>query len=69
MNDNGWFSGDSHVHFLSAQGSHLESQSEDLNVVNLLQLQWGSLFANTESSIILEPKLSNCQYSPPTNDG
>ena len=48
MNDNGWFSGDSHVHFLSAQGSHLESQSEDLNVVNLLQSQWGSLFTNTE---------------------
>ncbi|MGH2525195.1 MAG: CehA/McbA family metallohydrolase, partial [Actinomycetota bacterium] len=41
-------SGDSHVHFLSAQGSMLEQQGEDLNVVNLLQSQWGSLFTNTE---------------------
>jgi hypothetical protein len=48
MNEQGWFSGDSHVHFLSAQGSILEQQCEDLNVVNLLQSQWGSLFTNTE---------------------
>jgi hypothetical protein len=48
MNAQGWYSGDSHVHFLSAQGSHTESQGEDLNVVNLLQSQWGSLFTNTE---------------------
>jgi hypothetical protein len=48
MNDAGWYSGDSHVHFLSAQGSILEQQGEDLNVVNLLQSQWGSLFTNTE---------------------
>ena len=48
MNERRWFSGDSHVHFLSAQGSHTESQGEDLNVVNLLQSQWGSLFTNKE---------------------
>lgn len=48
MNAQGWYSGDSHVHFLSPQGAHRESQSEDLNVVNLLQSQWGSLFTNTE---------------------
>ena len=48
MNAEGWYSGDSHVHFLSAQGSVLEQQGEDLNVVNLLQSQWGSLFTNTE---------------------
>ena len=48
MNERRWFSGDSHVHFLSAQGSHMESRGEDLNVVNLLQSQWGSLFTNTE---------------------
>ena len=48
MNAEGWYSGDSHVHFLSAQGSVLEQQCEDLNVVNLLQSQWGSLFTNTE---------------------
>ena len=48
MNERRWFSGDSHVHFLSTQGSHTESQGEDLNVVNLLQSQWGSLFTNKE---------------------
>ncbi len=48
MNQRGWFSGDTHVHFLSEGGSHTESSGEDLNVVNLLQAQWGSLFTNTE---------------------
>ena len=48
MNHRRWFSGDSHVHFLSTQGSHTESQAEDLNVVNLLQAQWGSLFTSIE---------------------
>ena len=48
MNRQRWFSGDSHVHFLSVQGSHRESKAEDLNIVNLLQSQWGDLFTNTE---------------------
>jgi WD40 repeat protein len=48
MNARRWFSGDTHVHFLSTQGSHTEAQGEDLNVVNLLQSQWGHLFTNTE---------------------
>ena len=48
MNAQGWYSGDSHVHFLSTQGAHLESAAEGLNVVNLLQSQWGSMFTSTE---------------------
>jgi hypothetical protein len=48
MNARRWFSGDTHVHFLSTQGSHLEAGGEDLNVVNLLLSQWGHLFTNTE---------------------
>ena len=48
MNAHGWYSGDSHVHFLSTAGAHLEAQGEDLDVVNLLQAQWGSLFTNKE---------------------
>ena len=48
MNERGWFSGDSHTHFLSAQGAMTEQRGEDLNVVNLLQSQWGSLFTNVE---------------------
>jgi hypothetical protein len=44
----GWWSGDSHVHFLSTPGAQLEQRGEDLHVVNLLQAQWGALFTNTE---------------------
>jgi hypothetical protein len=48
MSEERYFSGDTHVHFLSTQGSHAEARGEDLNVVNLLQSQWGHLFTNTE---------------------
>ena len=51
MNAEGWYSGDSHVHFLSSQGAVTEAAGEDLNVVNLLQSQWGSLFTNTEDFV------------------
>src|SRR6266699_3045069 len=36
MNARRWFSGDTHVHFLSTQESHTEPAREDLNVVNHL---------------------------------
>lgn len=48
MNEAGWYSGDSHVHFLTARGSLLEARGEGLNVVNLLQSQWGHYFSNVE---------------------
>jgi hypothetical protein len=48
MNAAGWFSGDSHVHFLSPDGGLTEARGEGVNVVNLLQAQWGSLFTNIE---------------------
>lgn len=51
LNAQRWFSGDTHVHFLSTQGSHTEARGEDLNVVNLLLSQWGHLFTNTEEFI------------------
>lgn len=51
LNAQRWFSGDSHVHFLGSQGAHREAQGEGLNVVNLLQSQWGHLFTNTEDWI------------------
>ncbi len=46
-----YFSGDTHVHFLSTQGAHTEAQGEELGVVNLLLSQWGHLFTNTEEFI------------------
>lgn len=51
MNRQRWYSGDTHVHFIGAHGAHTEAQSEDLNVVNLLQSQWGRLFTNTEDAL------------------
>lgn len=48
LNARGWYSGDPHVHFMSAQGCHVEAKGEDLNVVNLLQTQLGSLFTDKE---------------------
>ncbi|HMO57770.1 MAG TPA: CehA/McbA family metallohydrolase, partial [Roseiflexaceae bacterium] len=51
MNAQGWYSGDSHVHFLGGQGAQFEARGEDLNVVNLLASQWGHLFTNTEDFI------------------
>lgn len=46
MNAERYFSGDTHVHFLSPQAGHLEAAAEGLNVVNLLQSQWGHYFSN-----------------------
>jgi len=51
MNRERYFSGDTHVHFLSTQGAHTEALGEDLNVVNLLLSQWGHLFTNTEEFV------------------
>jgi len=51
MNERRWFSGDTHVHFLGSGGAHREAQAEDLNVVNLLQSQWGHLFTNAEDAL------------------
>lgn len=48
LNAERYFSGDTHVHFLSSVGALLEASAEDLDVVNLLQSQWGHLFTNTE---------------------
>jgi hypothetical protein len=48
MNEERYFSGDTHVHGLSTEGGHLEAAGEGLNVINLLILQLGHVFAATE---------------------
>ena len=58
MNQRRWFSGDSHVHWLSTQGALTEARGEDLNVVNVLQSQWGNHFTNVED-FAGEPTVSN----------
>ena len=57
-NARGWYSGDTHVHFLSGDGANLEAAGEGLNVVNVLASQWGSLFTNTED-FIGRPRVSD----------
>jgi hypothetical protein len=47
----GWYSGDTHVHFLSTHGGLLEGSAEGVSVINLLQSQWGSLFTNIEDFV------------------
>ncbi|SEU47867.1 CehA/McbA family metallohydrolase domain-containing protein [Nonomuraea wenchangensis] len=44
----GWYSGDTHVHFVSTLGGELEARGEDVRVTNLLLSQWGHLFTNAE---------------------
>ncbi|MDF5752667.1 CehA/McbA family metallohydrolase [Spongiactinospora sp. TRM90649] len=44
----GWYAGDTHVHFVSTLGAELEARGEDVSVTNLLLSQWGHLFTNTE---------------------
>jgi hypothetical protein len=48
LNAEGWYSGDTHVHFLSTVGSQLEARGEGLNVVNLLAAQWGNMFTDVD---------------------
>lgn len=48
MKKRGYYSGDTHVHFLSSQSAHLEAAAEDLNVTHLLASQWGRLFTSWE---------------------
>lgn len=48
MTDHGWYSGDSHVHFLSTAASLREQMAEDLNVVNVLATQWGNFCTGAE---------------------
>jgi hypothetical protein len=44
----GWYSGDTHVHFLDPRTGLLEIRGEDLNIVNILATKWGELITNVE---------------------
>jgi hypothetical protein len=46
MKKGGWYSGDSHVHFLDPQTALLEAQGEDLNVINVLASSGGDLITS-----------------------
>jgi len=46
MKQEGYYCGDTHIHFLSTEVGYLEAQAEGLNVANILAAQWGKLFTN-----------------------
>ncbi len=48
MKARGWYSGDTHVHFLSPQTGLLEARAEDVNVVNILASKWSESFTDVE---------------------
>lgn len=44
----GWYSGDTHVHFVDPEAARLELEGEDLDVINILASKWGALITNVE---------------------
>ena len=42
----GWYSGDTHVHFLDVGTAVLEAKAEDLHIVNILATKWGELITD-----------------------
>ncbi|MFM7785150.1 MAG: CehA/McbA family metallohydrolase [Gammaproteobacteria bacterium] len=46
MAQRGWYSGDTHTHFLSPHSARLEADGEDLNVINVLLSSGGNYFSN-----------------------
>lgn len=44
----GWYSGDSHTHFLEPHSALLEAQGEDLNVINVLASSGGNLITSVD---------------------
>ncbi len=47
----GYYCGDVHVHFLDPITASLETEAEDLNVANLMAVQWGRGYTNVEHGI------------------
>ena len=46
MAKRGWYSGDTHTHFLGPRSASLEAAGEDLNVINVLLSSGGNYFSN-----------------------
>ncbi|MBW2369146.1 MAG: CehA/McbA family metallohydrolase [Deltaproteobacteria bacterium] len=59
MPGRGWYSGDTHVHFLKVHNALLEAQAEGLNVVNVLVSKWGPLYTDVEQFTGAVSKLSH----------
>ena len=48
IREQGWFSGDTHVHFVDPRTAFLEGKAEDLSVVNILATKWGELITDVQ---------------------
>jgi hypothetical protein len=48
LNAAGWYSGDTHVHFVRPRAALSEARGEGLNVVNILAARWGNLITNVD---------------------
>ena len=48
IREQGWVSGDTHVHFVDPRTAFLEGKAEDLSVVNILASKWGELITNVQ---------------------
>ncbi len=48
MNARGWYSGDTHTHFLDEHSGMLELRAEDLNMLYVLATKWGELITDVE---------------------
>ncbi len=48
VREQGWVSGDTHVHFLDPRTAFLEAKGEDLNIVNILATKWGGLITDVQ---------------------
>ena len=46
--EEGWYSGDTHVHFVDPMSAMAELEGEDLNVLNILATRWGDVVTNVE---------------------
>ena len=51
MNADGWYSGDTHTHFLNESSALLELRAEDLNVIYVLATKWDQLITDVTSFI------------------
>ena len=62
MNALGWYSGDTHTHFLSEHSALLEAKGENLNIVNVLATSWRELITDVESFTGAQSRYSSDQH-------
>ena len=62
LEQEGWFSGDTHAHFIDPSSGLLEMKGEDLNVLNVLVTKWAELITNVEHFTGAPSELSEARH-------